>query len=293
MTERVRPRERAQQAWRRVERVVPEPVQELVRWLRSDDFTSTSASLAFYALVSLAPMALVALWVAGVVVPDSALEQLGSDVEESSPEDLPVADVLRRLIEVATGLGFVSVLGALWPASAYGASLARAFARITPDRERRMRGWKGRAMALVIVALMPLVVFGALAVSYAGPRLLPRAGPWFPALLALGGFVALLLLTGLVFTLFRLLSTEAGDIAWGALVSATLISLTSGGYLLYLRLFAGFEKRYGASWLATVVLLGLWLLLVNAMLVVGYRLMVRRAQRRHPASTHDGEVGPT
>ncbi len=274
----------------RVDRAVPDPVQAFVRWLRSDDFLTTSASLAFYAMVSLAPMALVALWVAGAVVPDSSLQRLGSDVEQTSPDSLPVADLLRRLIDVATGLGFASVLGALWPATAYGAALARAFGRVTPDRERRMRGWKGRAMALVIVALMPLVVFGALAVSFVGPRLLPDAGPWLAVLLAFGGYLALLALTGLVFTLFRLLSTEASDIAWGALVASTLISLVSGAYLLYLRLFAGFEQRYGASWLATAVLLGLWLLLVNAMLIIGYRLMVRRAQRRHPRATSDGEV---
>ena len=54
----------------------------------------------------------------------------------------------------------------------------------------------------------------------------------------------------------------------------------SGGYLLYLRTGADFRDRYGTASLATLVLFGLWLLLGNAVLLAGYRLMTRRAARR-------------
>lgn len=277
---------------RRVDRVVPEPVQAFLRWLRSDDFFSTAASLAFYAMISLPPMVLVALWAVGAFVSDETLQSLGRDVQQSSPGRLPVADVLRDLIDLATRVGVVAVLGALWPATAYGAALARAFGQITPDRERRLRGWTGRLLALVVVALMPLAVFAALAVSYLGPRLLPGAGFGLPVAFGVCGLVGVVVLVGVVFSLFRLLSTELGDIVVGAATAGGLMALATGGYLLYLYAFADFQQRYGAGWLATAVLLGLWLLVVNAMLLVGYRIMVRRAQRRNPELTSDGEVGP-
>ncbi|MCZ2813731.1 hypothetical protein O2W15_20060 [Modestobacter sp. VKM Ac-2979] len=50
---------------------------------------------------------------------------------------------------------------------------------------------------------------------------------------------------------------------------------------MYLESFAAFSERYGTTSPATAVLLGLWRLLADAMLLVGYRVMLRRAPRRH------------
>jgi len=270
----------ADRVHRRIDRWVPEPVQRFVAWLRSDDFFSTSASLAYYALVSLAPMVLVALWVAGAVVGDEALEGLGSGVDEEAPDQLPIGDLLRSLIEVATTVGFVSVLGALWPATAYGVALGRAFGRITPDEERRVRGLKARLSALVIVGMLPLLVLSGIALLFVGPRLLPDAGPWLTVVSALAVWVGVAVLVAAVYTLFRMRDTTPGDVAVGALVAATLMGVATGGYVVYLELFADFEENYGSTGLATAVLLGLWLLLTNAMLLVGYRLMLRKALLR-------------
>ena len=274
---------------RRIDRYVPEPVQRFVEWLRSDDFFSTSSSLAYYAMISLAPMVLVALWVVGGFVDDATLETLGSDVDESSPDQLPVGDVIRSLIEVATTVGILAVLGALWPATAYGAALARALGRITPDQERRVQGLQGRLFALAIVGLMPLAVFAGLALFFLGPRLLPDAGAWLPAAFAVGSYLVVLVVVAVIFTLFRLVDTRPSDIAVGALVTATLMAVATGVYLVYLELFADFEENYGASSLATTVLLGLWLMVVNAMLIVGYRIMLQKALRRDAGRTPDGE----
>jgi YihY family inner membrane protein len=275
---------------RRIDRVVPEPIQRFVGWLRSDDFFSTSSSLAYYAMISLAPMVLVALWIVGAFVPDETLENLGSDVEQSSPDQLPVGDIVRQLIEVATTIGFLSVLGALWPATAYGAALARAFSRITPDQERRVQGMQGRLFALVIVALMPLAVFGGLALFFVGPRLLPDAGAWLPIAFGVGAYAVVVAVVAVIFTLFRMTGTEPSDIVVGSLASATLMAVATGVYLVYLEFFADFEENYGASSLATTVLLGLWLMVVNAMMIVGYRLMLHKALHRDAERNPDGPI---
>jgi uncharacterized BrkB/YihY/UPF0761 family membrane protein len=258
---------------------LPEPLEHLVHWVRSPEFFTTSASLAFYAMISLPPMVLIAFWVAGAVVSDASLEGLGAQVEGQTPEDLPVGAVLRGLIDVAERTGPLAALAAVWPATAYGAALARAFTEAAPRSQQRIRGWRGRLLALGLIAVLPFVVFSALAALYLVPRLV-GSGWALTAVLGLGAFAVLTLLVMLVYRLFSLRDTRWDDLALGAATASALVTVVTGGYLVYLR-FADFTQRYGTTSLATAVLLGLWLLLANAVLLVGYRVMARRALRRH------------
>lgn len=273
-------REHVGSARRAVRRRVPEPILRFGGWLRGDEFVTTSASLAFYAMVSLPPMALVALWAAGGVISESALQNLGSEVRGQAPDALPVGNAIRGLIDVAGRIGPMSALTAIWPATAYGAALARAFTRVTPDQQRQFGGWKGRLFALAIIAILPVVVFAALAVLYLGPRLLNSSGRPLTLAFAVASFVVLALIVALIFFLFRLRDTAPADIALCALITTGLEAAVTAGYIVYLEVFANFTERYGASFLATAVLLGLWLLLSNAVLLVGYRILLRRAVDR-------------
>ncbi|MCZ2861097.1 YihY/virulence factor BrkB family protein [Blastococcus sp. VKM Ac-2987] len=271
-------------------RRLPSPVRRFAEWLRSPEFLTTSSSLAFYALVSLPPMVLLGFWVAGLAVDESALQDLGTEVGDQAPEQLPVADILRGLIDVAAQTGPVAALAAIWPATTYGAALARAFSTIAPQSERRMRGMKGRLLALVIIAVLPLAVFSGLAALYLVPRLL---GPGLALRLALGAGALLLvgLIIALIYGLFGLWETRWHDVAIGAATAVGLVALTTGGYLVYLE-YADFTDRYGPTALATAVLLGLWLLLGNAALLAGYRVMSRRARHRARAARADGPQRP-
>jgi YihY family inner membrane protein len=266
-----------------VERI-PAPLRRLVGWLTGNEFTLTSSSLAFYAMISIPPMTIIALWVAGGFLDDSLLQDLGSDVDQESPDELPVGDIVRGLVDVATRIGAFSVLAAVWPATAYGAALAKAFSMIAPESERAIRGWKGRLLSLVVVGLLPLVVFAALAALYLGPQLVDTDGPLFQIALAAVALLAFGLVVAVIFALFQVRDTSAGDIAVGAAVATVLQALVTGGYLVYLRFFADFEQTYGASSLATTVLLGFWLLLSNAVLLASYRLVLRRCRRRQEAA---------
>jgi uncharacterized BrkB/YihY/UPF0761 family membrane protein len=263
---------------RRRYRALPAPARRLAGWLRSSEFVVTSSSLAFYAMVSLPPMVLIAFWVAGGLVDDAALRELGRQVDSRTPNQLPVATVLRELIDVAARTGPVAVLTAAWPATAYGAALARAFSEIAAEDDRRIRSWRGRLLALAVIAVLPLVVFSGLAALYVLPRLL---GAGWPLRLALAAG-ALVLLAGLVtwlYWLFELRDTRWDDLLLGAATATGLVTTSTAGYLGYLE-YADFTARYGATALATAVLLGLWLLLANASLLVGYRLALGRARRR-------------
>lgn len=258
---------------------LPLPVRRFGRWVRGPEFFTVSSSLAFYAMISLPPMVLIAFWIAGAFVDEAALQGLGSEVDGQTPDQLPVGEVLVELIDVAGRTGPLAAVSAIWPATAYGAALARAFTQVAPDSERQIRGWRGRLLALVLIAVLPVVVFSALAALYLVPRLL-GSGWELTALLGVGAFAVLTLVIALVYALFQLRDTRWQDVAVSALLAAGLVALATGGYLVYLEFFADFSERYGTTSLATAVLLGLWLLLANAVLLVGYRVMLRRAPRR-------------
>lgn len=258
---------------------VPMPVRRFVDWLRGSEFFTTSSSLAFYAMVSIPPMALIALWAAGTIVSDETLQNLGGDVDEGSPDALPIGEVVRSLVDLATRLGSTSVLAAVWPATAYGAALARAFSTIAPESERQIRGWKGRLLALGLIAALPLLVFGALATLYVIPRLLPSSGLVLHLALASSALVAFAAVVALIFSLYQVRDTSPSDVLLGAVTAAGLQVVVTGGYLLYLQ-YADFESKYGSTSLAVAVLLGFWLMLSNATLLSAYRVMLRRCQRR-------------
>lgn len=260
---------------------MPARARRVAGWLRSDEFITTSSSLAFYAMISVPPMVLIALWVTGAVVADETLQELGGQVEQSAPDSLPVGEVVRSLVDLAADAGALSVLAAAWPATTYGAALGRAFENVAPRSPDELPGWKGRLLALVLVAALPLVVVGGVAVLYVVPRLLDDRPGSLTAGLAVGGVLALAALVALVFQLYAVRHTTWRDVLVGAGVATAAITAVSGAYLLYLQV-ADFEQRYGRTWLATAVLLGLWLLLVHAMLLLGYRVMLRRARGRDP-----------
>ncbi|SDF08538.1 Virulence factor BrkB [Blastococcus aurantiacus] len=262
---------------------VPEPARRLLDWVRSPEFVTTSSSLAFYAMISLPPMVLLGFWIAGLFVDAASLQDLGVQVTSRAPDQLPIADVLRELIDVAAQTGPLAAVAAIWPATTYGAALARAFSDIAPAADRRIRGWKGRLLALVIIAALPFAIFSGLATLYLVPRLL-GAGGWLQATLGVGAVGLLGLLIALVYGLFELRETRWHDIAVGAATAVGLITVVTAGYLVYLEV-ADFSRRYGPTALATAVLLGLWLLLANASVLAGYRLMSRRADRRSGHAT--------
>jgi uncharacterized BrkB/YihY/UPF0761 family membrane protein len=289
-TARARLGERVTDRWRRF----PRPVRRFVAWLRSPEFVTTSSSLAFYAMISLPPMVLLGFWIAGWFVDEATLQDLGSQVDSSAPEQLPVADVLRALIDIAAQAGPVAAVAAVWPATTYGAALARAFTQIAPESQRRIRGWKGRMLALVVIAALPLVVFCGLATLYLVPRLL-GSGIELQLALGVGALLALTAVIALIYGLFELWETRWHDVLAGSATATGLVALSTGGYLVYLE-FADFTSRYGATALATAVLLGLWLLLGNAALLTGYRVMSRRARNRRelhaPATRPPGHPSP-
>ncbi len=257
---------------------LPDWLARVFDYLRDEDVLMISAGLAFYALVSVAPLVIIALWVTSMIVGDGAVERTGDELARLAPGKLGLDKAFIQVSKTGREIGIWAVAAALWPATAYGSGLARAFNRVS-GQAREFPGLKGRALAFLLMAALQIVVLAVLAGVLMGPRLLgqglaAKAAGWALALAA--GFLAIAAMTGLIYRIFATETTSwAGILRAAATVSAG-ISLLSMGYVVFLRAGTNFEQRYASSGLAAVVLLAVWLFLANALLLVGYRLARER-----------------
>jgi membrane protein len=242
--------------------------------LRREEITLPAAGLAFYALVSLVPFVVLALWLTGLVVGEDRVLQVGHDMARLAPAKLGVDKFFTGVANLGGGLGLGAVLSLLWPATSYGAGLVRAFDRLSGERDRRMRPLRGRWLAFALVGTVPLLGLAGLIASYLGTRVLGESGSVARvgglALAAVFGFLSAAVIVGLIYRLFTPERLAWSAIVRGTLTAAVSISLLSVGYVVYLRLWADFARSYATSGLAALVLLAFWLYLANAMVLVGY-----------------------
>jgi YihY family inner membrane protein len=256
----------------RIERKLPAPVRRVVERSRDQDILLFASGLAFYALVSAVPLAIFVVWVTSVIAGDARMHTLARDLTRSAPKSLDLGRFVQRVSDLGTSLGVPALITALWPASSYGAGLRRAFDRLSPKRPKEAKGLKGRGLALIV--LLPLFVLGSLLGSYTGTALLGDA-VWERvlgvALALLIGFAGTAIAAALIYRIFPPERLRWKQILKGTAWSAATISLLS----LLLTVFvstANFKQHYGTAGVAAIVLLGVWLFLANALLLVGYRI---------------------
>jgi YihY family inner membrane protein len=243
---------------------------------RADDVFLHAAALAFYGLISVAPLVVVAFWVTTLVVGPGQVHHAADHLARLAPPALGVDRALQRVANISTTLGLVAVVAALWPATAYGAGLVRVLDRIAGDREGT--GLRGRGAALLLVCLVPVLVLGSLVAGYAGAATLGDSPAEVAVGLGLGlvlSFAATVAAVAAIYKIFPRTPPSWRDTLRGALVAAGCIAVLSVGYVAYLRLGANFEQRYASDALASVVLLGVWLYAANIALLVGYRVARR------------------
>jgi uncharacterized BrkB/YihY/UPF0761 family membrane protein len=233
--------------------------------------------LAFYGLISFAPVIVVALWVTTLVAGPGHVHHVADYFARVAPRSLGVDRALRRVAGLSTTLGLVAVVAALWPATAYGAGLVRVLDRV--GGERQDAGLRGRGAALLSVCLVPMLVLASLVAGYAGAATLGDSPVEVAVGLSLGfllSFAAAMATVAAIYKVFPRTPPGWRDTFRGAFVAAATIAVLSVSYVAYLRLGANFERRYASDALAAVVLLGVWLYAANIALVVGYRVARRR-----------------
>lgn len=246
---------------------------------RADDLFLYAAALAFYGLISVAPLVVVALWLTSLVVGGAQVHHVADELARLAPPALGADRALEKVADLGTTLGLTAIFAALWPATAYGSALVRVLNRLGGDRAAT--GVRGRGSALLLVSLVPVLVLGGLVASYAGSAAVGDTETEIAAglVVALGaGFTAAVAALAILYRLFPRSPPEWRATLSGGLIAAAGISVLSVGYVAYLRLGANFERRYASDALAAVVLLGLWLFAANAALLAGYRHARRYGQ---------------
>jgi membrane protein len=269
---------------RTIERL-PGFLPAFVKRVRSADLLLFAGGLAFYGLISLAPLVVLSFWVTGSLVGEDRMEQLGENLAEMAPAGAEIEGFFDQMATLGARVGLGALVAALWPATAYGSGLIRAFDRISHAPRRSMQGIRGRAKTLALLALMPLLLLGALFASYVATGTMNDGvvGMMLAWLLALtGGMAAGFVAITLIYWLFG-----PDEIAWrhlavGSLLAAGGIAVMSLGYVVYMGEGADFEERIAGSGLAAIVLLGVWLYLANIIILAGYCLATERHAAAHP-----------
>jgi len=128
-----------------------------------DNITGLSGMVAYNLLLSLFPLALVALFVAGSVLQSPSVEdRVLSDLQELFPDaaEDTIRDTLTRVRENATSFGVVALIASIWFGSSFWGALDTAFCRIYHVECRKWVEQKrfGLVMLVVIIIFMAATV---------------------------------------------------------------------------------------------------------------------------------------
>jgi membrane protein len=128
-----------------------------------DNVTGLSGMVAYNLLLSLFPLALVALFVAGSVLQSPDVEErVLSDMKELFPDatEGTISDTLTRVRENATSFGVIALVASIWFGSSFWGALDTAFCRIYHVECRKWLAQKrfGLVMLVVILVFMAATV---------------------------------------------------------------------------------------------------------------------------------------
>jgi membrane protein len=253
----------------RVRRVVMVPF----RSLQGRDLALHAAAVTFYAGIAVVPVALLAIWITGLVAGADRVRRLTGHTIEALPSAIGAPRALSALIEAGLHLTPILALASLLPATLYGEGLRRAFVSLR-DPGEPLVGWRGRILWLPLLAASPALLLALFMALPTTSHLWVRGG-WFAVLgVVLSFLAAWLILTPVVIWVYR--GVAPGRSEWLAtiLVGSFTAANLSGflhGFVLFCALpldlgtpFGGFTEIGG------VVAVGLWLYLFHVILLAGY-----------------------
>jgi len=260
-----------------------------------DNLTGLASMVAYNLLLSVFPVALVALFIAGRVlrspdVQDSVLldlEQLFPSAAEST-----LSEAVRRLQESSTTTGIVALVAAVWFASSFWGALDTAFCRIY---HRPCRSWvRQKLFALGMFAVVLLFIVASVAVPalqglvVAGQRDLP-----FGLSEVQGLVYAVSLAAGVAVLFLALCATyklvPKGPIPWrcvwpGALAGTLAMGVVDYGFPLYLQNVS--VLRAGTTFVFVLIAL-VWFYALAIILLAGAVVNELRFERGRGAPPGD------
>jgi membrane protein len=262
-----------------------------------DNLTGLSAMVAYNLLLSIFPLALLALFVAGRVLRSSELQaEVLVDLQRIFPSaaESTLTDGIRRLESTSTTVGIVAIATSAWVSASFWGALDTAFCRIY---HRPCRTWvRQKLFALGMLAVVLLFIVASVAVPTLQSLLVTGTSDLPLGLSDVKGLVyGISLVAGVVLLFVALCATYAlvpkGRVAWssvwpGALGATVAMAVVDYCFPLYLANVS--SLRIGTS--AVFVLIALvWFYALAVILLAGAvvnELRFERAQGR-PAAADD------
>jgi membrane protein len=211
-----------------------------------DNVTGLAAMVAYNLLLSILPITLIALFIAGRVLRSGELEQsVLLDLEQIFPTaaESTLIEVVRRLQEASTTTGIIALVAAVYFASSFWGALDTAFCRIY---HRPCRSWvRQKLFALGMFAVVLLFIVASVAVPAVQSLIATGASDLPLGLSNVRGLVYWITLVIGVVVLFGLLCmiyqlVPRGFIPWrcvwpGALAATAAIGVVDYAFPLYLQ----------------------------------------------------------
>lgn len=271
------------------------------RRLVGRDLALITAGLTFYAGIAVVPVLVLAFALTARLTSPDRVQQLGARLAELLPSALGAPDAVARLVEAGIGLTPFHGLLALLPMSLYGEGLRRALLRFGTRREQ-LTGWRGRLAALPLLPLTPVLLYPLLLTVPVMADLAETGG----AAAAVGrvavGFYAVL--AALTFPLawgFRVVGgarVRRTALISGAAFTAACVSGFLQGFVLFLALPLDLGAPFGGlAVVGGVVAVGLWLFLINLVVLGGWLLtqslddVLANRQPPRTRGSSDGSAG--
>jgi membrane protein len=243
-----------------------------VEGFTDDECALRAAALSYHVLLSIFPLLLFILFIAGRVIQSGDTEHvLLAYVQGAFPQlAAQVTDLIRRTVAASTPFGIIGAAGLLWSASALFAVLTGTFNAIWEAEPRPL--WRRRLMSVVaVLALAVLFTFSLLARTLTAFQLSQSSLlslPW------VNSGADLVITAALLWVLYLWLPNAPVD--WRAALSgAVLASLVWQVAKIGFSVYLGFGvDRLGAVYgsLGSVIVLVLWIYLSSLVLFMGAEL---------------------
>lgn len=249
----------------------------------ADNAGDMAASVAYYALLSLFPLAIGVIAVLGFLIPSEAVQaELFAFFERNLPTSTGLLqDNIASIIDVRGTLGVLSLVGLFWSGSAIFGSIGRAMDRAW-GVEQSQPIYITKPRDILLSAGTGVLFFVSLALTSVS-SLVPSANLPFGATTTaiVTQALSFLLVLSVVLLIYRFMPNATvywRDIWPGALLASIILVVLQSGFSLYVTRFANFQLVYGS--IASVIALLLWIYASAFVLILGIEFSSEYAKIR-------------